>query len=172
LQQLGPAACASRGRWGGWGRGVMQRILDATCGSKMIWFDKENPNVLYMDNRELSTTLCDGRVLNIKPDVIADFRDMPFSDETFYIVVFDPPHLRYAGENSWLAKKYGLLSDNWQQDIKQGFNECMRVLKPNGTLIFKWNEEQVKLREVLEAIDFRPLFGNRRSKTHWLVFIK
>jgi hypothetical protein len=45
-------------------------------------------------------------------------------------------------------------------------------LKPNGTLVFKWNEEQVKLREVLEAIDFKPLFGNRRSKTHWLVFIK
>ena len=87
----------------------MQRILDATCGSKMIWFGKENPDVLYMDNRELSTTLCDGRVLNIKPDVIADFRDMPFSDETFYLVVFDPPHLRYAGENSWLAKKYSLL---------------------------------------------------------------
>lgn len=77
----------------------MQRILDATCGSRMIWFDKQNPDVLYMDNRELTTTLCDGRVLNIKPDVIADFRDMPFPDETFYLVVFDPPHLRYAGEN-------------------------------------------------------------------------
>lgn len=48
----------------------------------------------------------------------------------------------------------------------------LRVLKPNGTLTFKWNEEQVKLREVIEAIGQKPLFGNRRSKTHWLVFIK
>jgi len=103
----------------------LKRVLDATCGSRMIWFDKQNPDVLYMDNRELTTTLCDGRVLNIKPDVIADFRDMPFPDETFYLVVFDPPHLRYAGKNSWLAKKYGILSDDWQQDIRQGFNECM-----------------------------------------------
>lgn len=150
----------------------MKRILDATCGSRMIWFDKENPDVVYMDNRELTDILCDGRVLNINPDVVADFRDMPFEDNTFYLVVFDPPHLIKAGKNSWLAKKYGVLSDNWQEDIGRGFKECMRVLKPNGVLIFKWNEEQVKLSEVLKAIDYKPLFGNRRSKTHWLVFMK
>lgn len=150
----------------------MQRVLDATCGSRMIWFNKKHPDAIYMDNRELSTTLCDGRILNVKPDVIADFRDMPFDDNTFYLVVFDPPHLLKAGESSWLAKKYGVLGDDWQNDIAQGFKECMRVLKPNGTLIFKWNEEQVKLKEVLSAIGHEPLFGNRRSKTHWMVFMK
>ena len=58
--------------------------------------------------------------------------------------------------------------------IKQGMNECMRVLKPNGTLIFKWNEGQVKLSEVIKAIDYKPSFGNRNTgtKTHWLVFRK
>ena len=60
---------------------------------------------------------------------------------------FDLPHLLKAGDNSWLAKKYGKLTDEWEIDIKQGFDECMRVLKPNGTLIFKWNEQQIKLRE-------------------------
>lgn len=150
----------------------MKRILDATAGSRMIWFDKQHPDAVYMDNRQLTTILCDGRILNIHPDVVADFRNMPFEDNTFYLVVFDPPHLIKAGEKSWLAQKYGVFSDNWQQDIKQGFDECMRVLKPNGILIFKWNEEQVKLREVLDAIGCKPLFGNRRSKTHWLVFMK
>lgn len=125
-----------------------------------------------MDNRQFNEVLCDGRTLNINPDVIADFRNMPFDDNSFYLVVFDPPHLLKAGENSWLAKKYGLLDELWQFDIKQGFEECMRVLKPNGTLIFKWNEDQVPLKEVLQAIDHKPLFGNRRSKTHWLVFMK
>lgn len=150
----------------------MKRVLDATCGSRMIWFDKQNPDVLYMDNRELTTTLCDGRIFNVHPDVIADFRDMPFKDNTFYLVVFDPPHLIKAGKKSWLAKKYGILEDTWQEDIRQGFKECIRVLKPNGTLIFKWNEDQIKLTEILKAIDYKPLFGNRRSKTHWLVFMK
>lgn len=48
----------------------------------------------------------------------------------------------------------------------------MRVLKANGTLVFKWNEDQIKLKEILDIIEYRPLFGNKRSKTHWLVFMK
>ena len=151
---------------------MMKRILDACCGSKMFWFDKENEDVLNMDNRQLSTTLCDGRSLNINPDIIADFRNMPLEDNSFYLVVFDPPHLIKVGENSWLAKKYGKLDENWRDDLAKGFKECMRVLKPNGTLIFKWNEEQIPLKEVLKCFDKKPLFGNKRSKTHWLVFMK
>ena len=151
----------------------MKKILDACCGSRMFWFDKENENTVFMDNRKIDTKLCDGRRLVIKPDLIADFKDIPFEDNTFYIVVFDPPHLKQAGENSWLAKKYGTLDkQTWPQDIQQGFNECMRVLKPNGTLIFKWNEEQIKLKDILKVIEYKPLFGNKRANTHWLVFMK
>lgn len=149
------------------------KILDACCGSKMFWFDKENQNVKYMDIRELNDTLCDGRKLEIKPDIIGDFRNMPFENNTFDLVVFDPPHLIKAGKNSWLAKKYGLLDfENWQNDLSMGFEECIRVLKPTGILVFKWNEQQIKLKEILDCFGQRPLFGDKRSKTHWLVFIK
>ncbi|MNM49633.1 Methyltransferase domain protein [compost metagenome] len=150
----------------------MEKILDACCGSRMFWFDRNHKDTLYMDNRELETTLCDGRKLVVNPDLQADFTDMPFDDESFYLVVFDPPHLIKAGESSWLAKKYGKLGQDWKSDIAQGFKECMRVLKPNGTLIFKWNEDQIKLSEILKVIDYKPLFGDRRSKTHWLTFMK
>ena len=138
----------------------------------MFWFDKENKNVLFTDNRQLDTKLCDGRNLIIKPDIETDFRNMPFKDNTFKMVVFDPPHLIKAGINSWLGQKYGILPSEWQPYIRQGFSECMRVLEPYGTLIFKWNEEQIKLREILDVIDFQPLVGDKRSKTHWLVFMK
>lgn len=139
----------------------------------MFWFDKENEDTVFIDNREIDTKLCDGRRLVVKPDLIADFKNIPFEDNTFYLVVFDPPHLKQAGKNSWLAKKYGTLDkDTWPQDIQQGFNECMRVLKPNGTLIFKWNEEQIKMKDILKVIEYKPLFGNKRAKTHWLVFMK
>lgn len=148
-------------------------ILDVCCGSKMFYFDKNPKNVIFMDIREESHILCDGRELNIKPDIVGDFRKIPFTDNYFETVVFDPPHLKQLGENSWMAKKYGVLNkDTWQDDIKQGFKECMRVLKPRGTLIFKWNEEQIKLAEILKSIDFKPLLGNRRAKTHWLIFVK
>ena len=37
------------------------KILDACCGSKMFWVDREHKETVYMDNRMENTTLCDGR---------------------------------------------------------------------------------------------------------------
>lgn len=151
---------------------MKKNILDACCGSRMFWFDRKHKNVVFMDKRELDTTLCDGRKLEVKPDVIGDFRAIPFPDKSFKLVVFDPPHLVNAGDNSWLAKKYGKLESNWENDLKQGFAECFRVLEENGILIFKWNEEQISINEVVKLSPIEPLFGNRRGKTHWLCFMK
>jgi len=151
----------------------MKPILDACCGSRMFWFDKKNPLVVFMDKRRIKENLCDGRVLEISPDVQADFRDMPFGDNTFSLVVFDPPHLIKAGEKSWLAKKYGKLDEKmWRHDLRQGFDECMRVLKPYGTLIFKWNEEQISVGDCALNFGVQPLFGHRRGKTIFLVYMK
>lgn len=150
-----------------------KKILDACCGSRMFWFDRKHKDVLFMDNRELDTMLCDGRTLKIEPDVVADFRNMPFEDFTFKMVVFDPPHFVQLGEASWLAKKYGKLNkETWKEDLTKGFLECFRVLEKDGILIFKWNEEQVKLSEILKLTPNQPLFGNKRAKTHWIVFMK
>ena len=138
----------------------------------MFWFNREHEETVYMDNRTLDTTLCDGRKLIVQPDVMADFRKMPFKDESFHLVVFDPPHLLKAGDKSYLALKYGRLKETWQEDITQGLSECWRVLKQNGTLIFKWNEEQITLPMVKPLLLHEPLIGQRRGKTIWLVFYK
>jgi len=149
-------------------------ILDACCGSKMFWFNKNNPNVEFCDNRVVPChEYYPHRYIEIKPDTVCDFTALPFGDKTFKLVVFDPPHLKAAGPNSWLALKYGRLKDNWPQMIHDGFWECMRVLDDYGTLIFKWAEVQIPLRSVLNAIKAEPLFGNRSGRhTHWLVFMK
>lgn len=149
-----------------------KKILDPCCSSRMWHFDKNNKDVLYADNRELEDILCDGRTLQIKPDEFVDFRDLPYKDESFYLVLFDPPHLRHAGKNSWLAKKYGTLGENWKDDIKKGLSECWRVLKPNGTLIFKWNEEQVSFSDVKPLLPSMPVVGHRRGKTIFVVLFK
>lgn len=110
-----------------------------------------------------------------EPDIIADFTDLPFEDNSFYLVVFDPPHLITGVETAWLSKLYGRLPDDWRDVIRKGFEECWRVLKPNGTLIFKWNEVQIPTREVIKAIGHDPLFGHRsgkKSQTHWMTFFK
>ena len=154
---------------------ALQPILDPCCGAKMMWFDKQNQRALFGDVRSESHTLCDGRALEIKPDLVMDFTALPFDDETFRLVVFDPPHLIYAGEKSWLRKKYGSLNAQWRESLRKGFAECFRVLKPEGILIFKWNESQIKIKEVLALTDQKPLFGHpsgRKGLTHWYTFMK
>lgn len=115
-------------------------------------------------------------MFEVNPDTIADFKNLPFGDESFYLVVFDPPHLKSAGkESSYMAIKYGILPEDWQKEIHDGFWECMRILKPNGILIFKWNETQITVTEIRKAIGADPLFGHisgKRSNTHWLCFMK
>ena len=151
----------------------MGKILDICCGSRMFHFDRENEEVIFMDNRVLSDTLCDGRKLTIRPGVVGDFRNTPFKDNEFDMVIFDPPHLIHAGEQSWLAKKYGVLnSETWQDDLRAGFNECFRVLRVGGTLVFKWSETQIKLAEIMKLTEYKPIVGNKRSNTHWLIFYK
>lgn len=155
-----------------------KKILDACCGSRMFWFDKNNPDCLFMDKRRETLTAKDKdkiRTIEVNPDLVADFTDMPFDSNFFYMVVFDPPHMKTLGDNSWMAKKYGKLPDNWKEIISKGFDECMRVLKPNGTLIFKWNESEIKVSEILSIIPYKPLFGHtsgKQSKTIWMCFMK
>lgn len=151
------------------------KLLDPCCGSRMFHFDRTNPNVIFGDIRKEEHILCDDRQLIINPDIQMDFRDMPFEDESFYGVVFDPPHLKHAGNKSWLALKYGKLGQSWKEDLTKGFSECFRVLKPNGMLIFKWNETQIKVSEILTLTDQKPWIGHpsgKRANTHWICFMK
>ena len=151
------------------------KVLDPCCGSRMFWFDPNNPIAVFGDIRTERATLCDGRSLVVDPDVEMDFRALPFDSGAFKLVVFDPPHLKQAGETGWQAKKYGVLGSDWREDIRRGFAECFRVLAVDGVLIFKWAETQIKVSEVLALTPHRPLFGHKfgkRNGTHWLCFMK
>lgn len=105
-----------------------------------------------------------------------DLRSLDLPDNSFPLVVFDPPHVARAGKTSFVANKYGYLKkDTWRDDLQKGFAECFRVLKPDGVLVFKWNECHIPLKEILPLAPKQPLFGQRggRSyKTHFIVFMK
>ena len=150
-------------------------ILDPCCGSKMFYMDKNDNRVDFCDIRRIETKLCDGRCLLVDPDIIADVTHLPQKNERYYLVVFDPPHLNTIGETSWMGKKYGRLPKDWQSFMNKAFSECWRVLKPNGTLIFKWNDSDIPLSEILKCTNLKPLLANKRpkqTKTHWIVFFK
>jgi len=158
-------------------------VLDACCGTRMFWFDRKDPRAFYIDIREGERVVDVGtkgtkgcKPLIVAPDLIADFRNLPFKDETFYHVVFDPPHFyKGAGATGKIGFSYGLLKETWREDLRLGFKECLRVLRPFGTLVFKWCETEIPLREVLCLTEQQPLYGHRSGKkaqTHWCVFLK
>lgn len=152
-------------------------ILDACCSGRQFWFNKQHPNTLYIDIRKEEKGLCPERPnFQIQPDLIMDFRNLLFPDSSFKLVVWDPPHLKSLGATSIMAKKYGVLNkETWRYDLSKGFEECWRVLEDFGILIFKWNEEDILLKDILKLFKREPLFGHTtgsKSKTHWLCFMK
>ncbi len=156
-----------------------KKILDVTCGARSIWFNKRHPAAVYCDKRrEQFQNLWKNAgncKLEIEPDIVCDFTNLPFKDNQFSLLIFDPPHLTGAKETAWLVKKYGKLDENWPKMLRDGFRECMRVLKQDGVLIFKWSEYDIPAEKVWKAIGEKPLFGHhsgKKSKTFWGCFMK
>lgn len=159
---------------------LLPPILDACCGSRMMWFDRKDHRALYIDNRrethavDIGTPGTVGRSpIVVDPDLIEDFTVMPFPDESFHLVVFDPPHIERKEAKGIFTRKYGHLTGDWRDMLRDGFSECFRVLKPHGVLIFKWAESDHPTSEILKLTQAKPLFGHRGGKsTHWVVFMK
>jgi hypothetical protein len=149
-------------------------ILDVTAGYRMMWFDKQQPNTIYLDQRP-----------ECNPDIVGDFRNLKeFPDNHFQLIVWDPPHeirCKASNPNCSFVHDFGfLVPETWQSDIRKGASECWRVLKYKGVLIFKWNDRNVKVDRVLKLFPIEPLFGQitkgakgkTRSKTYWFCFMK
>jgi SAM-dependent methyltransferase len=174
-------------------------VLDVTAGLRSMWFDKNNPIAVFLDKDNdvvLERRRVDyqkmrgmlGRPRKIKgritnATVVGDFRHLEFADETFQLVVFDPPHLQYLKESSLFGKRYGQMeAETWPADLHAAFREMWRVLKPYGVLIFKWNDHDIPFKQVLRLAPERPLFGqisggakNRNGHpchTCWFCFLK
>lgn len=151
-------------------------ILDCCCGGRMFWYNKNNPKALFTDIRDEEGVCCDGRKYCVHPDKIEDCTNLSFPDNTFKLVVFDPPHFRWVGDTAWAKQKYGRLPADWGDFLNKSIHECMRVLDDYGVLIFKWNETQIKIKTILKYItDYEPLFGhftNKSQTTIWMTFMK
>ena len=151
-------------------------ILDVCCGGRMMWFDKENKDTLYCDIREVEK----GHIEHCpnwqcKPNVIADYRDLPFPDRSFKLVVWDIPHI-IKDSGGIINKKYGSLGENWKEDTTKAFESIWRVLDNHGTLIFKYSDLNIKVTDMLKLFPVKALFGTRTKKavncTYWICFFK
>jgi hypothetical protein len=151
-------------------------ILDACCGGRCFWFDKRHPHALYLDIRQVKP----GHIETmpswcVEPDVIGDYRALPFGDKTFRMVVWDVPHM-LRKSSGILSKKYGSLGDSFREDLRRGFDQCWRVLKVFGVLAFKFADLEIPISEILGLFPVRPLVGTTTRKnvtnTFWFLFMK
>lgn len=143
------------------------KILDMTAGRRAIWFYKQNPLVTFVDRRE-----------EVRPDLVTDCTNLPFSDSSFDLIVFDPPHMN-CGPNSNMSKVYGHHTTRQILDlIENASNEAARVAAGSGLLVLKWNDHDIPLKKVFLLMPkWEPLFGHITkdgpgSKTYWVVLKK
>lgn len=156
-------------------------ILDACCGVKYMWYNKNHPNTLYIDIRQEPKGFDSSeRGLSVQPDIIADFRDLPkmLKQHKFKLVVWDLPHLVTLGKTSIFRKKFGCLNaETWPEDIRTGFNELWSILDNYGVLLMKFNNAEIRFKSLLKCIKVDPLFYNITSArgekiTKWFCFMK
>lgn len=153
-------------------------ILDACCGGRQFWFDKEEQHTVFMDIRQVDKGTIEMQPnFSISPDVIGDYRDMPFPDKSFKLVVWDIPHIVAKRISGVITTKYGILDkETWREDLQAGFSEIMRVLDDYGVLTFKYADISIPVKTVLELFPIKPLYGTITKKgtnnTYWFTFMK
>jgi len=155
-------------------------ILDACCGAKGWWIQKNHPNVIYIDIRKEKKGFIAFRPnTEIKPDIQADYRETPFPDKSFKLIAWDPPHLNHKeSKTDVYLLHYGVLKQKgWEEDLNKAFKELWRILDDYGVMIFKWSDQRIPFKKVLDVFPEKALFGttcNQRktSKTRYFTFMK
>lgn len=107
--------------------------LDPTYG-RGKWWTRWRPNVLLAHDIDPAKA----------PHGAFDFRDLPYTDNTFSVVAFDPPY-KLNGTPTGADEPYGVhvvaTRDERHRLILDGVTECSRVLKPGGMLLVKCQDQ-------------------------------
>ena len=111
-----------------------RRILDATVNGGRFWRGSSR-KIVGLDIEQ-----------SHRPTIVADNTRMPFRDNTFDVVVYDPPHIPNQGRDQQkdFTVRFGL-GPRSPKEMGYTFNhtfppfvqEAYRVLKPEGILLCK-----------------------------------
>jgi len=112
------------------------KIADITYGKGAFW---RKVDLSQYDFHPSDLITC--------PKTRYDFRKLPYADNSFDVVVFDPPYAHNPGkmivdDNYKNAKTTkGLYHNDILELYREGMQESYRILKPNGTLWVKGQDE-------------------------------
>lgn len=116
--------------------------LDPTYGQGVWWTLFKPDNLVTHDKYTL-----DG----------VDFRNLPHEDEEFQAIAFDPPY-KLNGTDQGEGERYGVAKPmEWRakmQMIRDGITECERVLRPNGILLVKCQDQVCSGKVRWQTLDF------------------
>src|SRR5258708_197755 len=145
------------------------RVIDVSAAERCAWVDRSDPCCVFVDIRP-----------DVRPDVVADSRSLPFGPGAFDLAVFDPPHTFCNPEHS-MGHRYG----SWRSIpslCADTARELARVVADDGLLSFKWNDHSWTLQSAAGWLApwWQPMFGQfptaRRhsgpSVTAWVMFKK
>ena len=143
-------------------------ILDMSAGNRAVWMNKKHPLATYLDIRP-----------EVNPDMVCDTRTMSkVIKKKFDLFVFDPPHIN-VGKTSNMAKCYGHhTTAQIREVVFRSAREAHRMAKKNALMAFKWNDHDIKLKEILDSMQvyWEPLFGHHtrngpsaKSQTYWVM---
>jgi hypothetical protein len=128
-------------------------ILDVSMGHRGM--QKEIRKVFGIDGNILSVDIRGEMTNGMKPDIVADSQCLPFCNDRFKFVLFDPPFSFHGGKSCGTGDynrfyvTYGLNIYTSRLElgeyIDKTFREIWRVLSSTGTCIFKWSESRIKL---------------------------
>jgi len=151
--------------------------IDVTAGYRMMWPCKTPPQTLFMDkNTEAARP----------PDIFGCWEKMPFRDDSFETVFFDPPHKigRTTNRGFWATPAhknyYGIdiSHTKFRTGVYKGTREFLRVAK---RLCFKWNDIELNPDRVLTLFpkgwrEVHRYVFNKGLKTktlsYWITFVR
>lgn len=108
------------------------RVLDVTANRRRMWAGLDTSRTVFVDIDPA-----------MQPDVVADFRALPFADASFDVLVFDPPHLPSAAASPaslvQMRDDYGLEhGGRGPATVFRPFlQEAARVLRADGVVLAK-----------------------------------
>jgi len=94
-----------------------ETALDTTYGNGAFWDGSAH----------VAVTAHDGNPERA-PDGVADFTELPYDDEAFDVVLFDPPHVADAGDDSIMGRRFGTMRNGeLHAAVRAGACEAFRV---------------------------------------------